>query len=76
MPDGSLVRISASSQYRASPTRRLRAFLFTDRIGQTIASLLGLTKLLRWWLRGRLRRLAWLVPSSRSHDDSGTPGAR
>jgi hypothetical protein len=74
MPDGSLVRISASSQHRASPTRRLRAFLFTDRIGQTLASVLGLGKLLRWFVSSRLSKSSsWLRKPAAAGRDQAPP---
>jgi hypothetical protein len=44
-------------QYRPHLLLRIRAFLLTDRVGHTLATLLGLKTVLLWWLTSRLRRL-------------------
>ncbi|MFY9487071.1 MAG: hypothetical protein WAP35_00030 [Solirubrobacterales bacterium] len=43
--------------YRAHPLRRVRAFFFTDRVGHTIASTAGFTRIVLWWARGRVKRM-------------------
>lgn len=47
----------ADQPYRPSARSRIRAFFFTDRVGQTLASTLGLFGMLRWWLGAQLKRL-------------------
>lgn len=42
--------------YKPSPGSRARAFLLTDRMGQTLAATLGLASVARWWLRKRITR--------------------
>ncbi|HEV7917998.1 MAG TPA: hypothetical protein VGO97_00340 [Solirubrobacterales bacterium] len=52
--------------YRSHPLRRIRAFLLTDRVGHTIASTIGITKILLWWTRRSLGRLAGGILGNRS----------
>lgn len=51
-----------SRPYRSHPLLRVRAFFLTDRVGHTIASTIGLAKILLWWARGRARRLTGKNP--------------
>lgn len=50
--------MSGSRGYRPHALLTVRAFFLTDRVGHTIASLFGVTKVIWWWLRGKLARLA------------------
>ncbi|MBI4897320.1 MAG: hypothetical protein HY827_03015 [Actinobacteria bacterium] len=47
-----------TTRYRPGLLLRIRAFLLTDRVGHTLATLLGLVTVFRWFLSSRLRRLA------------------
>lgn len=44
----------APRPYKPSARSRVRAFFFTDRVGQTLATTLGLASIARWWIRKRL----------------------
>jgi hypothetical protein len=44
----------ATRPYKPSLRSRVRAFFFTDRVGQTLAATLGLASIARWWIRSRL----------------------
>jgi len=41
--------------YRPTLQGRIRAFLFTDRVGHTIATTIGISSILRWWIAKRMR---------------------
>lgn len=43
----------ATRPYRPSLRSKITAFLFTDRVGQTIAATLGFFSILRWWIGRR-----------------------
>lgn len=43
-------------RYKPSLRSRVTAFIFTDRIGQTIAATLGFLGIARWWIGQRLKR--------------------
>lgn len=47
----------ATRTYKPSPRSRVRAFFFTDRVGQTLAATLGLASIARWWTKKRIRQL-------------------
>lgn len=56
--------MSASRPYRSHPLLRVRAFFLTDRVGHTLASTIGLTKVIWWWSIGRLKRLTGRGPAA------------
>lgn len=43
------------STYKPSLRSRVTAFFFTDRVGQTIASVLGFFTIARWWIGRRIQ---------------------
>ncbi len=47
-------------KYKPGLVSRARAFVFTDRNGQTLAATLGFFSVARWWLTRRLR--PWRQP--------------
>lgn len=47
----------AAQPYKPSPRSRIRAFFFTDRMGQTLAASLGLLSIFVWWIGMRVKRL-------------------
>lgn len=47
----------ATHRYKPSLRSRIRAFFFTDRVGQTLAATLGLASIARWWIRTRVKQL-------------------
>ncbi|MGH2958611.1 MAG: hypothetical protein ACRDKE_03330 [Solirubrobacterales bacterium] len=46
----------STRQYKPSPRSRVRAFFFTDRVGQTLATALGMVSVARWWTKKQLRQ--------------------
>ncbi|MBI5310640.1 MAG: hypothetical protein HZB14_06390 [Actinobacteria bacterium] len=62
--------MSGFHHYRSRPLLRVRAFFLTDRVGHTLASTMGLAKVIWWWALGRLRRLLGRGPEAGSaHGD-------
>ena len=48
--------VSSPRSYKPSPRSRVRAFFFTDRVGQTLATTLGMASIVRWWTKKQLRQ--------------------
>jgi hypothetical protein len=46
----------AGRKYKPSTRSRVRAFFFTDRVGQTLATLLGMASIARWWTVKQLKQ--------------------
>ncbi|MBI2692384.1 MAG: hypothetical protein HYX29_10635 [Solirubrobacterales bacterium] len=46
----------STRQYKPSARSRVRAFFLTDRVGQTLATTLGMASIARWWTKKQLRQ--------------------
>jgi hypothetical protein len=44
-------------KYHRSASSRIRAFFLTDRVGQTLASTLGVYSIAKWWSKRLLLQL-------------------
>ncbi|MBJ7458001.1 MAG: hypothetical protein JHD02_02315 [Thermoleophilaceae bacterium] len=49
--------VSSPPIYKPSPASRVRAFFLTDRVGQTLATTLGMANIVRWWTLRQIRQL-------------------
>ena len=44
------------SGWQPAPASRVRAFFLTDRVGQTLATTLGMASVVRWWTGKQIRQ--------------------